>query len=110
MDKQYPTIDMYRTGQTIRWIMRLRGLTVREVQEFLELTTPQSVYHWINGRNMPTIDNLYALSELFRVPVDAMLRGNRRETFYFEDEFSCRRFLAYYEAYRQRRDKASYRS
>ena len=29
------------------------------------------------GVNMPTIDNLYALSELFQVPIDAIVRGNR---------------------------------
>ena len=26
---------------------------------------------------MPTIDNLYALSELLQVPIDAIVRGNR---------------------------------
>lgn len=27
---------------------------------------------------MPTIDNLYALSQLFQMPIDAIVRGNRR--------------------------------
>ena len=27
---------------------------------------------------MPTIDNLYALSQLFQLPIDAIVRGNRK--------------------------------
>ena len=37
-----------------------------------------SVYHWLNGISMPTVDNLYALSELFQLPMDEIVRGNRR--------------------------------
>ena len=29
------------------------------------------------GNSLPTIDNLYALSELFQMPVDEMICGNR---------------------------------
>lgn len=78
MKRKYPVIDMVRTGQNIKRIMQFKGLTVKDVQEFLELSTPQSIYHWFDGRNLPTIDNLYALSELFQMPADAMLIGNRK--------------------------------
>lgn len=78
MKEKYPVIDMARTGQNIKRIMRLRGLSVKDIQEFLELSTPQSIYHWFDGRNLPAIDNLYALSELFHMPVDALLIGNRK--------------------------------
>lgn len=75
---KYPVIDVYRTGQNIRRIMQIKGLTVRDVQKYLGLATPQAVYHWFNGRSMPSLDNFYALSELFQVSVDAMLCGNRK--------------------------------
>ena len=39
--------------------------------------------HWFEGRNLPTIDNLYALSALFHVPVDALICGNREENYRF---------------------------
>lgn len=97
MKKKYPGIDMYKTGQNIRRIMRLRGLTVREVQEYLELAAPQSVYHWFDGRCLPTVDNLYALSELLCVPVDALLCGDRREDFAFYYRPSVKRLRLYYE-------------
>ncbi|MBQ6886497.1 MAG: helix-turn-helix transcriptional regulator [Lachnospiraceae bacterium] len=49
----------------------------KDVQQYLGLGSVQSVYHWLNGLSMPTIDNLYALSELFELPIDAMVCGNR---------------------------------
>ena len=61
----------------MRRIMDARGLSAKDVQEYLGLGCVQSVYRWIDGVNMPTIDNLYALSELLQVPIDAIVRGNR---------------------------------
>jgi transcriptional regulator with XRE-family HTH domain len=76
MERKYPVIDMVRTGQNLKRIMRLNGMNVKDIQGFLELSTPQSIYHWFDGRNLPTIDNLYALSELFHLPVDDLIIGN----------------------------------
>ena len=73
----FPIIDRKRTGIRLRRIMDERGLSVKDVQQYLELGSVQSVYHWLNGLSMPAIDNLYALSELFQMPVDEMICGNR---------------------------------
>lgn len=85
--KKYPIVNLQETGQKIKSIMKERGVTVRDIQDYLGLATPQSIYHWFNGRNMPSIDNLYALSELLCVPVDAMLSGNRKGKFFYERKF-----------------------
>ena len=58
--------------------MNRKGITVKDVQEYLGLGSVQSVYHWLSGRSVPSVDNLYALSELFRVPMDNLICGNRR--------------------------------
>lgn len=58
--------------------MDKRGITPKEVKKYLNLTSVQSVYNWLNGLNMPTIDNLYALSQLLQVPIDAIVCGNRK--------------------------------
>ena len=76
MAKDYPMIDTKKTGQTIKRIMIENGYTVKDLQHYLRLEAPQSVYNWFYGKSLPTLDNLYALSELFKVPVDEMLRGN----------------------------------
>ena len=74
----FPIIDKRKTGIHLRRLMEERNLTVRDVQQYLELGSVQSVYHWLNGISMPTVDNLYALSELFQLPMDEIVRGNRR--------------------------------
>ena len=96
MKRKYPVVDLERTGQNIKRIMQLKGLSVKDVQDFLELSTPQSIYHWFDGRNLPTIDNLYALSELFQLPVDAMLVGNRKFESRCQNDM-YQRVLVYYE-------------
>ena len=73
-----PLIDKKKTGIHLRRIMDSLGITVKDVQQYLNLGSVQSIYHWLNGQSMPTIDNLYALSELFQIPIDAMVCGNRK--------------------------------
>ncbi len=101
MKRKYPVIDMYRTGQNIKRIMQLKGMTVKDIQKFLELGTPQSIYHWFDGRSLPTVDNLYALSELFRLPVDALLKGNRKYEHRSFEKMMYQRVFVYYEKFQQ---------
>lgn len=75
----FPIIDRKATGINIRKIMDNKGISVKDVQQYLNLASVQSVYHWLNGISIPTIDNLYALSELFQVTIDEMICGNRRK-------------------------------
>lgn len=77
MKSKYPVIDKVRTGDQIRFLMAVCGLSVADVQEYMGFSTQQAVYHWLNGRSLPSIDNMYALSELFQVRVDDIIRGNR---------------------------------
>ena len=95
--KRYPIIDIYKTGQNIKQIMKYRGFSVCDVKEYLGLETPQSIYHWFNGRNLPTTDNLYALSEMFRVPIDTILCGSRKVKFNFYSYAEYNRIHEYYE-------------
>ena len=102
MNEKYPHIDAYRTGQNIKRVMRSKGFTVRDLQEYLSLAVPQTIYRWFEGRNLPSIDNLYALSGLFGVSMDALVAGDREERLGLSGYFrainapvtSCLRFLA----------------
>ena len=58
----FPTINLKENGINLRRIMDKRGITPKEIKEFLNLGSIQTVYNWFNGLNMPTVDNLYALS------------------------------------------------
>ncbi len=73
----FPVISKRETGVNLRRIMDVRGITAKDVQQYLGLGCVQSVYRWLDGINMPTIDNLYALSELFQLSIDDIVRGNK---------------------------------
>lgn len=77
----FPTINLRETGINLRRIMDKRGIEPKDVQKYLNLASAQSVYNWCNGFNMPTIDNLYALSQLLQVTIDAIVCGNRKAIF-----------------------------
>ena len=99
MQPNYPRIDVYKTGQNIRRIMLKKGMTVRDVQEYLGLSAPQSIYHWFDGRSLPTVDNLYALSGLFQMPVDLLLCGNRERYCGSMMHLGAGRLIMYYETF-----------
>lgn len=87
----YPILDKQATGRRIRRLMDAAGVSVKDVQQYLGLSCVQSVYHWLDGSSMPTMDNIYALSELLQTPVDVMLCGNR----HLKKPDSLRAFGAY---------------
>ena len=70
-----PTIDRVKTGSRLRALLRARRLSVQTVREALRLSSVQSVYHWLSGQRMPSIENFYALSGLLGVPLDEMIVG-----------------------------------
>ena len=51
-------ISKEETGKRIRRLLAESGITVRDVQEELELDSPQSVYKWLKGKALPSLDNL----------------------------------------------------
>ena len=96
MKRDYPAVDIIETGQNIKRIMKEKGLSVTEIQDFLQLGSPQGIYHWFEGRSLPSLDNMYALSEMFCMPVDSIIRGNRKYVFVSScDEWYGRLYLYY---------------
>ena len=69
----YPTIDLAATGAHIRQLRLEQGYSVQDLQTYLGLEHPQAIYHWQHGRNLPSVDNLYALSKLWGVPMDKII-------------------------------------
>ena len=62
----------------------------------MSMAAVQSIYHWFAGRSLPTVDNLYALSELFGVPMDVLVCGSREKEFYFCCHSRYQRYIVYY--------------
>ncbi len=75
----YPVLNLEETGKRIKALRRERHMKVEDISNFMGFESPQAVYKWQSGKSMPTVDNLFALSVLFRVPIDAILVGDRSE-------------------------------
>ena len=74
----FPTSNLTEARIKLQQIMDKRGITPKDIKEFLNIGSVQTVYNWCNGLNMPTIDNLYALSQFLQVPIDEIICGNRK--------------------------------
>lgn len=68
-----PLIDMEQTGRRIKRLCIGNGYTVRQLQQFLGIGAPQSIYNWFYGKTLPSLDHLYALSALLHVPMNWLL-------------------------------------
>ena len=69
----YTSLDMIQTGKKIHYIFIKNGCTVKDIQCFLNLACPQSIYRWIKGQTLPSIDNLYKMAEIFQIHMEDML-------------------------------------
>ena len=61
-------------------ISRLReeaGLSVKELQEKMELASPQAIYKWQHGDTIPSVDNLIILADVLGVYMDEIIVWKR---------------------------------
>lgn len=72
-------ISKKRTGARIRSLLVENGLSVTEIQNRMELDSPQAVYKWLNGTNLPTVDNLHKLSRILGVSIEEILVAEDQE-------------------------------
>ena len=68
-----PVINLPMTGAKINLLRKKANISVKEIQEVFGFESPQAIYKWIHGRNLPTVDNLIILAEIFNVTVDDIL-------------------------------------
>lgn len=69
----FPTIDACATGKNILRLRLENKLSVSELQSYLGLDSPQAIYYWQQGKYLPRVDHLYALSQLFHVTINDIL-------------------------------------
>lgn len=82
----YPNIDMKMTGLRLKRLISNAGYTVKDIQNYLHLSCPQPVYRWYKGLILPSVDNLFMLSELLNVHMEALLVKKTTETIIYEIE------------------------
>ena len=57
-------INKKETGVNLRRIMDMRGVKPKDIQEYLGFGCVQSVYRWLDGVSMPTVDNPVSYTHL----------------------------------------------
>lgn len=72
------TPDLKETGQRLKQLFEQNGMSVRDVQELLELESVQSVYKWLWGLSMPSIDHLLMIAALFHTTLDDIVVGKEK--------------------------------
>ncbi|MGN0405761.1 MAG: helix-turn-helix domain-containing protein [Bariatricus sp.] len=72
-------IDIEKTGKTIKEMCKIKNISVKDIQEKLFIGSFQAVYAWFSGKSLPSLDNLYRLSRLLNVPMDALIVGQQEE-------------------------------
>ena len=75
----FPYIDQVKTGENIRRLLKKRGITVSQLQEFFGFDAPQAIYKWQRGQSMPSIDNLCGLCVFLKVPMESILVFDKPE-------------------------------
>jgi len=81
LDARYPSIDVEKTGIKIKQKVTEAGYTPQMLQEYFGFTSPRSVYRWFQGKTLPGIDSIYALSLLLETTINDLLvqREDRTE-------------------------------
>lgn len=69
----YPGINMIKTGKWIRGICKYKNIAVKELCDLLGLGSPQSIYGWFGGRTLPSLDNFYALSQIYGMSLGELI-------------------------------------
>ena len=69
----FPMIDPVATGANILRLRKMRGLTVRDLQNWFGFEEPQAIYKWQKGKSLPSLDNLFALSWKLGVSMDEII-------------------------------------
>ncbi len=53
--------------------MKQRGVSPRQLQLLMDFPYVQTVYNWLAGKNVPSIDNLVVLSQVLDVSMDSLI-------------------------------------
>ena len=73
----FPVIDMEKTGQNIKKIMDEEGVSQVLLTRIFNISK-QAVNGWVNGKSLPSVDNLTVLSRILNRPLDTILITRER--------------------------------
>lgn len=65
-------LDEKIVARNVRRMIAESTLTKEDIADLLDVT-PRLLYYWQNGEKVPNIQNLYGLSQLFKVSMESIL-------------------------------------
>ena len=71
-----PTVDPEMTGKRIKELREKRQFTQKDVADYFGYSCV-AVSRWETGKTVPKVDNLLALSDLFNVTMEDIIRRER---------------------------------
>lgn len=76
MSTEMPTVNMAATGTNIKTLIKAHGLKITEIQNVCGFNTPQSIFKWMRGEALPSLDNLVILAHILNVTIDEIIITN----------------------------------
>ena len=73
MEPMYMSIQQKETGRHIKKLLTANGYTVKDVQNVMGFENPQSIYKWLSGTSLPSLDNFVILSRLLHTSIEDIL-------------------------------------
>lgn len=69
-----PQYDIEASGRKMKEARISRGLTAKDVRDYMGFSSVQSIYKWEAGQCYPQADNLLAMAKLYQVnPFDLIV-------------------------------------
>lgn len=68
-----PEIDVKATGLNICSRLEAHEILKSELRLYLGYTSAEAIYRWPEGKNLPTLQNLYAISKILGVSINDLL-------------------------------------
>ena len=68
----YPPIDLKQTGIKLKSMIKAAGYDVKDIQHYLHLSYPQSIYRWFKGKILLSVEHLSTLSLLLGVHMEEL--------------------------------------
>ena len=84
------SINIRKTGTRLKYLAKCNGYSVKDIQEYLGLCCPQSIYRWYKGKILPSIDNLLRLSELYGVHMEELLVKDNADVIFIFDTMTVK--------------------
>ena len=68
-----PEIDVHATGLNICSRLEAHEILKSELRLYLGYTSAEAIYRWPEGKNLPTLQNLYAISRILGISINELL-------------------------------------